>query len=330
MFQDNLVIFTEKILTKRKESKERFLSLRKKRSFVVNFFLDLFEIVILVFFINLYLLQAYKVPTGSMLPTIQLKDSMFVDKLTLGPQILPGFGKLPNITSPKKDEIIVFENPEYEKRGKFFGTLNMLVYLLTFSFVNLDVDQSGNIRAQLLVKRNIASEGDRIKYSPKDGTFKFKVSGSMKWIDEEEYQKMRNFFYPIQRLNKKEDFDFTSLTAKNDVLESRNANYAPFNVFKNKELTRFSSMDIKGSFGLAYNISYYNFLKKINPQDLSNLRQKSFYEYGWYIPKDYIFPIGDNRDNSKDGRYFGSVSIKRIIGHPLFRFFPLNRIGFVK
>jgi signal peptidase I len=41
------------------------------------------------------------------------------------------------------------------------------------------------------------------------------------------------------------------------------------------------------------------------------------------------FVIGDNRANSADSRYFGSVDGSRIIGKAIFRFWPLNRIGFI-
>jgi signal peptidase I len=36
------------------------------------------------------------------------------------------------------------------------------------------------------------------------------------------------------------------------------------------------------------------------------------------IPPDSFFMMGDNRDNSRDSRYFGVVSRKAIIGRPLF------------
>jgi len=39
--------------------------------------------------------------------------------------------------------------------------------------------------------------------------------------------------------------------------------------------------------------------------------------------------MGDNRDNSADSRVFGLVEQKRIVGRAVFRFWPLNRMGFI-
>ena len=48
------------------------------------------------------------------------------------------------------------------------------------------------------------------------------------------------------------------------------------------------------------------------------------------LDDDYIFALGDNSDHSFDSRYWGFVASKRIRGRGLFRFWPLNRIGFIK
>jgi signal peptidase I len=45
-------------------------------------------------------------------------------------------------------------------------------------------------------------------------------------------------------------------------------------------------------------------------------------------PQQYAF-LGDNRGESLDSRYIGLVDKNRIIGRVIFRFWPLNKIGFV-
>ncbi len=50
----------------------------------------------------------------------------------------------------------------------------------------------------------------------------------------------------------------------------------------------------------------------------------------WLIGEDEIFVMGDHRDDSKDSRDIGPVKINSIIGHAIFRLFPLKDIGTLK
>ncbi|MBN2736845.1 MAG: S26 family signal peptidase [Spirochaetales bacterium] len=69
---------------------------------------------------------------------------------------------------------------------------------------------------------------------------------------------------------------------------------------------------------------------EVSPQNYS-LRKEFYQKYlGRYIPENNLLPLGDNRDNSKDGRYFGPVAVNKILGKPLLRFWPLNRFGGVE
>lgn len=48
------------------------------------------------------------------------------------------------------------------------------------------------------------------------------------------------------------------------------------------------------------------------------------------VPKGEIYVLGDNRMNSLDSRTIGTISLKRVTGKAIFRFYPFHRIGFIK
>lgn len=52
--------------------------------------------------------------------------------------------------------------------------------------------------------------------------------------------------------------------------------------------------------------------------------------YTWaphIVPPNSYLVLGDNRNNSYDGHYWGFVDRNRIIGRAVVRFWPLNRVG---
>lgn len=50
----------------------------------------------------------------------------------------------------------------------------------------------------------------------------------------------------------------------------------------------------------------------------------------WELAPDQYFVMGDNRNSSRDSRYFDPVTFNHVVGKVLFRYWPLQQIGIVQ
>jgi signal peptidase I len=68
--------------------------------------------LLLALFIRTFIVQAFKIPSGSMIPTLQIGDHILVNKLTYGVRI-PVWGHyLLQYREPQRGDVIVFVFPE--------------------------------------------------------------------------------------------------------------------------------------------------------------------------------------------------------------------------
>jgi len=68
--------------------------------------------LLLALFIRTFIIQAFKIPSGSMLPTLQIGDYLLVNKFIYGIKVpFTGTTLIP-ISDPKPNDIVVFEFPK--------------------------------------------------------------------------------------------------------------------------------------------------------------------------------------------------------------------------
>jgi signal peptidase I len=72
--------------------------------------------LLLALVIRTFVVQAFKIPSGSMLPTLEIGDHILVNKFLYGPRLeVPltqlSFGHLPGLRAPAPGDVIVFVNP---------------------------------------------------------------------------------------------------------------------------------------------------------------------------------------------------------------------------
>lgn len=203
---------------------------KRKEPILVEYSRFLFPVFIIVLVVRGFIAEPFKIPSGSMLPTLEVGDFILVNKFSYGLRLPLGYYKLIDLGSPERGDVIVFRYPE-----------------------DPSIDY---------IKRVVGVPGDRIVYRNKE----LFINGER--IPHQELQA-----YPQD--------------------------------------PRF--MELRETMGdTSYNIMIagrYNFMDQAQE---------------WTVPEGEYFVLGDNRDNSRDSRYWGFVKDEYLKGRAFFIWFSKN------
>jgi len=309
---------TERYLTRRKRKKEILRAKQKAKNPIVDWIEAFLWAAIVVLIINQYAAQAYQIPSGSMKNTLQITDRIFVNKMVYGPELIPGAVKLPGFSIPKRDEVIIFESPTYISKGPVFDTLQRLLYMLTFSLVDIDKDENGMPRPHFLIKRAVGMSGDRIRFV--EGNVEIKPPGFQEWMTEKEFRALSGLKDRTRRIIQPEIYPYIKASAWSDAFLSLSIPVPEELLSEAEKMPAVSDM-------FEWMKYRSQMLYRLNPQDRRAAGLWKKFETGWYIDEEHILPLGDNRDNSRDGRYFGPVKLDKVLGRAMFIYWPLGRAG---
>ncbi len=95
--------------------------------------------ILIFLFIRTFFVEAYRIPSGSMIPTLLVGDWLFVNKAVYGPNIPFTDVHLPGYSDPHHGDVVVFVSP-----------------------YQADEAQAGNDPTPVLVKRLIGMPGDTV------------------------------------------------------------------------------------------------------------------------------------------------------------------------
>ncbi len=201
--------------------------------------------ILIYLVINTFLIAAYRIPSGSMIPTLLIGDWLFVNKAVYGPHIPFTNAHLPSFSEPKRGEVIVFVSPyQADEAGR------------------------GDDPTPTLVKRMVGMPGDTLY--------------------------MRAGLLHVNGVAQRQGFGIVSQPSEHGV--------QPTDVFPLFDWQH--KIELKQSrFGAA----------PAQPQ-LDN----------WgplVIPPGNYFMMGDNRYESKDSRYWGTVPRENVRGRPSFVYY---------
>ena len=124
----------------------------------------LVQAVFMVLLFQIFFFQFYKIPSESMVSELLIKDRLMVSKITSGPKFPLTRVGLPTLKKYKRGDIVVFRNPHYSsgRKDEVKSVVSELVYMLTFTTVNLNVDANGQVKADPLVKRLVGVPGEQL------------------------------------------------------------------------------------------------------------------------------------------------------------------------
>jgi len=225
----------------------------------VEYAKSFFPVILIVFFIRSFLVEPFKIPSGSMIPTLQVGDFILVNKFTFGVRLPIISKKIVQINDPQRGDVMVFHYPE-----------------------NPSVDY---------IKRVIGLPGDTVEYRNKRLT----INGV-----EQPQQSDGDYNYVESGLN------FVHTERRNEMFADRK-----HALLVNPDMPTLhlgSVAEFKGRENCTY--------------DEDSVRCK--------VPEGHYFMMGDNRDNSRDSRYWGFVPDNQIVGKAFFvwmNFSDLKRIG---
>lgn len=240
--------------------------------------------VIVVMFINGFLIASFVVPTGSMESTVMTGDFLFVNKFVYGPstpQVIPflniplPFVSFPGYKTPERNDVIVFIFPGevYEVKAKEF---------------------------QYFLKRCVAIAGDSLEIIDN----RVYVNGAETPTPENGHVKtphpdgIRQTTFPPNKLDKNGRPFFTHkygpirIPKKGDIVQLNQQNFDEWNIFIQRE-------------GHKVNRDYSTIY--IDKQAVTS----------YTVERDYCFGIGDNRDNSHDSRFWGFIPYDNVVGSPI-------------
>ncbi len=194
-----------------------------KRPVVVEYARSFFPIFLIVLLLRSFLVEPFRIPSGSMIPTLLIGDFILVNKFTYGIRLPVLNVKVLDLGSPKRGDVVVFRYPE---------------------------DPSTPF-----IKRVIGLPGDRIEYSDKT----LRINGE-----------------PVPE--------------------------APSGVYDD------------GGSGRPADLLYETLGTVVHPILIEGDRLSVETEPGTIVPEGHYFVMGDNRDNSRDSRSWGTVPDDHLIG----------------
>ena len=271
--------------------------INKKKSRQKEYFDALIYAALIAFFLKIFFIEAFRIPTGSMENTLLVGDFLLVNKFVYGattPMTIPFTGvripyfRFPALKEPHHDDVVVFDFPGYRDELKPEEPVDYITRLIgepgdTIQIINKQVYINGTVFPN---PPNTIFSPDTSGTNITDPRIFPKGSG---W-NEDNYGPLR-------------------VPKEGDIINLTPGNIESWKMFIERE-------------GHTVQFSTEN-------ETLIDGKQSNQYR----VEQNYYFMMGDNRNNSLDSRFWGFMPRNRVIGEALIIYWswdpniPFSAIG---
>ncbi len=279
--------------------------------------------VMIALLLRAFVIEAFKIPSGSMVPTMQIGDHIFVNKFLYGVRVPFTNTKIFDWRKPRRGEVAVFVYPcepekDFIKRIVALPGDHVEIRCDTL-FVNgeevqqtldpspcayWDFEEQGEVIAQGVGKQ--ARDGSLLcpKAKPGDQWASCRCS---KWIEHHGDATYTTYYDPV-RSPKRDDpgpHDFPDSSTRWRRVNRAGETFIQPSCRGADEPGR-TPAQTRAAEGQ---------LVEVNERAAPGKCQR---EMEYVVPPDHVFVMGDNRDQSSDSRIWGPVPIENIKGKALF------------
>ena len=255
--------------------------------------------ILIALLLRAFVVEAFKIPSASMIPTMQIGDFIFVNKFLYGVRVPWTDTKVFDVRAPRRGEVIVFKNPCFPERD--------------------------------FIKRIVAVEGDTVEVRCN----RLRVNGQLvpeehltgicSYWNQDEDSKIWNkescshyretwggYTYSTHHLASRPNLDRARDPGSRDYL-SDGANQHDFPRLDEPADRRMPQCPSDAKQSEAERAAAKGDLVPTPvPPDACGARLH------YVVPDDHVFMMGDNRSNSNDSRVWGPVPLRNIKGKAMF------------
>ena len=275
------------------------LTTRPQKSTTRDYFESIGAAVLIALALRAFVIEAFKIPSSSMYPTLEIGDHIFVNKFIYGVRIPWTNTKLFELRGPKRGEVIVFMQPcmpdkDYIKR------------------VVATAGQTVEVRCNTLyvdgkaVPSKLLEAGDKCNYDDFDEYQNKWTNKSCSLYEEAVEDKTYLTYHDLERPSRDQRLAQGTLTngdGHDFPLRDRPAFPPSCSTSPGEPESLAAPNQLPGKIVET---------KKIEAATACEP------QLHYVVPAGHVFAMGDNRANSNDSRYWGSVPIENIKGKALF------------